>query len=88
METNNQSNSKPRRRAHKPDGKFQGDNPDTPNLNEAWEPVDISETVKPKQVKYSVRQKVEGTSNPSSGKYSKKSNKVRPTFGNVTSITH
>ena len=83
----NSSNKKPlRKRARKPDGSFKGDNPATPGLNEAWEPTELIETVKEKEVKYSVRQKVDGTSNPTAGKYARKG-KVRPTFGNVTT-TH
>ena len=72
-----------RRRARKPDGKFQGDNPATPGLNEAWEATDIAEAL-PKKPSYEVQQKVSGTSEPTAGKYSKKA-KVRPkgTFGNV-----
>ena len=71
-----------RRRARKPDGKFQGDNPNTVT-NEAWESTDIAEAL-PKENTYSVKQQVSGTSEPSAGKYSKKS-KIRPkgTFGNV-----
>lgn len=84
---NNSNKQKPlRKRARKPDGSFKGDNPATPGLNEAWEPVEIIESVKEKEVKYSVRQKVAGTSNPTAGKYAKKS-KVQPTFGKVTT-TH
>ena len=73
-----------RRRARKPDGQFKGDNPATPDLNEAWEPTDI-EAALPKKSSYEVKQKVEGTSDASAGKYSKKE-KIRPrgTFGNVT----
>ena len=73
-----------RRRARKPDGKYQGDNPTTPGLNEAWEATDIAEAL-PKESSYAVKQKVEGSSKPSAGKYSKKE-KIRPrgTFGNVT----
>ena len=32
-------------RARKPDGKFKGDNPATPGLNEAWEATDIAEAL-------------------------------------------
>jgi len=73
-----------RRRARKADGKFKGDNPTTPGLNEAWEPTGIEEAL-PKENSYSVQQKVTGTSEPTAGKYSKKE-KIRPrgTFGNVT----
>ena len=76
-----------RRRARKPDGKFQGDNPATPELNEAWEPTDVSEVVSPKEVKYEIKPKIGGPSNPTAGKYGKKP-KVNPTFGNVTSTSH
>ncbi len=82
------SNNQPpkRRRARKADGSFKGDNPATPDLNEAWEPTELAEVVSPKEVGYSVRQKVDGTSNATAGKYAKKG-KVQPTFGNVTT-TH
>ena len=74
-----------RRRARKPDGKYQGDNPNT-SVNEAWEPVEVDTAIGKKTVDYSVKQKVETTSQDSSGKYGKKS-KVRPTFGKVTSTS-
>ena len=74
-----------RRRARKPSGEFKGDNPATP-LNEAWEPTPIEDALSTNEVSYGVKQKVDGTSKPSAGKYGKK-NKVRPTFGNVTSTT-
>lgn len=83
---NNNNPAPKRRRARKADGSFKGDNPATPGLNEAWEPTELIETVKEKEVKYTVRQKVDGTSNPTAGKYARKG-KVRPTFGNVTT-TH
>ena len=76
-----------RRRARKADGKFKGDNPDTPNVNEAWEPTELAESVGEKEVDYTVKAKVEGTSKPSAGKYQKKG-KVRPTFGNITTTYH
>ena len=72
-----------RRRARKSDGTYKGDNPATPGLNEAWEPTPIEREVGEKTVAYSVKPKVQGTSNPTAGKYAKKG-KVRPTFGNVT----
>ena len=75
----------PRRRARKADGKFKGDNPDTP-VNEAWEPVE-AEAGLPKEKKYSVKPKVNGMSSDSAGKYGKKE-KVRPTFGKVYTITN
>ena len=78
------TNSNPapkRRRARKADGKYQGDNPTTPGLNEAWEPTGIEEAL-PKTNAYEVKPKVSGTSQDSAGKYSKKA-KVTPTFGKV-----
>ena len=82
------SNPSPkRRRARKADGSYKGDNPATPNLNEAWEATPIDRALTDSSVGYGVKQKVEGTSKPSAGKYGKKS-KVRPTFGNVTSTTY
>ena len=89
MATNSSNNPQPpkRRRARKADGSFKGDNPATPNINEAWEPTDVAEVVKEKEVKYEVQTKVSGTSNPTAGKYSKKG-KVRPSFGNITTTFH
>jgi hypothetical protein len=75
-----------RRRARKADGSFRGDNPET-KLNEAWEPTPIEAALSDNSVSYGVKQKVEGSSKPSAGKYAKKG-KVRPTFGNVTSTTY
>jgi hypothetical protein len=72
-----------RRRARKPDGSFKGDNPTTPNLNEAWEPTPIERVITDKSVDYSVKQQVSGPSASTAGKYSKKET-VRPTFGKVT----
>lgn len=71
-----------RRRARKPDGQFKGDNPATPELNEAWEPTGIEEALPKTDGKYAVKQKVSGTSDDTAGKYGKK-DKVRPTFGSV-----
>ena len=79
------TNSNPapkRRRARKPDGKFQGDNPATPNLNEAWEPAGIEAALPKKKNPYEVKPKVGGTSQDTAGKYKKKP-KVKPTFGQV-----
>ena len=72
-----------RRRARKSDGQYRADNPET-TVNEAWEPVEVEQAVGEKTVDYSVRQKVSSSSEPTPGKYAKKS-KVRPTFGSVTS---
>ena len=79
------SNPPKRRRARKADGQFKGDNPSTPDINEAWEPVEVEASL-PKKQDYSIKPKVEGPSNPSGGKYSKKP-AVRPTFGKVTSTS-
>ena len=76
-----------RRRARQPNGAFKGDNPATPNINEAWEPTELAETVKEKEVKYNVQTKVDGTSKGTVGKYGKKGN-VRPSFGNITPTFH
>ena len=75
-----------RRRARQGDGTYKGDNPASPDLNEAWEPTPV-EAALPKEVDYSVKQKISGTSEPTAGKYGKKP-KVRPTFGNVTTNFH
>ena len=79
------TNSNPapkRRRARKPDGTYKGDNPATPDVNEAWEPTNIEEALPKKENPYAVKQKVAGTSQDTAGKYSKKA-KVKPTFGKV-----
>ena len=73
------NNSPKRRRARKPDGSFKGD----AGLNEAWEATPIDRVVSAKTVDYSIHQQVSGPSTPSAGKYGKK-DKVRPTFGSVT----
>jgi len=79
----------PRRRARKEDGKFKGDNPTTPELNEAWEPTEMETSVGKRDAgKYGVKQKVT-TAGSTAGKYTnKKSQAIRPTFGSVTSTTH
>jgi hypothetical protein len=74
--------SKPKRqRTRKDDGKFKGDE----GLNEAWVPTDIEEAL-PKENDYAVRKLVDGTSQTSSSKYGKRE-KIRPTFGKVTTTT-
>ena len=75
-----------RRRARKADGSFRGDNPATPH-NEAYESTPIERALSTEEVTYGVKQKVDGTSKPSAGKYAKKG-KIRPTFGKVTSTTN
>ena len=83
---NNSKTPRParRRRARKEDGTFQGDNPATPELNEAWEPTEVAEALPAKPVKYQVKQKVTGMSTDTAGKYSKAKKVSKPTFGNVT----
>ena len=77
------SNQTPkRRRARKADGSFKGDNPTTAH-DEAWESTPIDRVITDKTVDYSVKQRVDGTSSASAGKYGKKDS-VRPTFGKVT----
>jgi hypothetical protein len=89
MEAN--SNSKeakqPRRsRARQADGTYRGDNPATPELNEAWVSQDIEAGLE-KPVKYTVKHKVNGTSNDTTGKYHKRE-AIRPAFGTVHTITY
>ena len=68
-----------RRRARKPDGQFKGDNPATPNLNEAWEPTDIAPALPKKSALQGP--KVSGITQDSAGKYSRKSKVSRPGIG-------
>lgn len=68
-----------RRRARKPDGRFQANDPNT-EINEAWEPIPMDEGLPKKD--YSVKQKINTASN-TAGKYARKP-KTRPTFGKVT----
>lgn len=78
------SNKKPqpRRRARKADGSFKGDNPTTPDLNEAWEPTPV-DTALPKK-SYAPKAKVNGPGNNTAGKYGKTARVTRPGLGNVT----
>jgi hypothetical protein len=90
MATNSPNSPKeakqPRRsRARQSDGTYRGDNPETP-LNEAWEATEV-ETGLEKEVKYTVKPKVTGTTNETTGKYSKKG-AIRPTFGSVHTIQY
>ena len=79
--------SKKRKRARTADGKFKGDNPLTPDVNEAWEPVEAS-TALPKKNNYKTRKKISTSGNDTSGKYSKPA-KVRPSYtNNVKVISH
>lgn len=82
---NNQAKEVPsRRRARLSDGKFKGDNPETPDINEAWEPTE-AESALDKDIKYSIKPMIQSPSvAESAGKYGHKP-KIRPTFGTVTS---
>jgi hypothetical protein len=73
------NNSPKRRRARNSNGSFKGDG----GLNQAWEATPLDRAVSEKTVDYEIKQKVSGPSSPSAGKYGKK-DKVRPTFGSVT----
>ena len=75
-----ESNPK-RQRTRKGDGKLKADK----GLNEAWVPTDIEEAL-PKENDYADKKLVEGTSQPSAGKYGKRE-MIRPTFGTVTTTT-
>lgn len=78
-----------RRRARKSDGKFKGDNPATPDVNEAWEPTPMEDALSSKnENKYEVAPKVSGVSSNSAGKYGKKSKVTTPGFGNVIRTTY
>ena len=72
-----------RRRARNSKGHFKADDPTTP-VNEAWEPVPTEDTL-PKKV---TNKKVTGLSGDTAGKYGKKAQVTKPTFGNVTSTFH
>ena len=74
----------PRKRARKADGKFKGDNPLTPEVNEAWEPTEVSEGL-PKTNNYKVQPKIKTSFD--AGKYSTKQS-IRPTFGKVKTKKH
>lgn len=81
MDSNNNPAPK-RRRARKPDGKFQGDNPATPGINEAWIPTDLAPAL-PKQ-SVMQKEKIAGISNDTAGKYAKKPKVNRPGIGKTT----
>ena len=75
-----------RRRARKPDGQFKGDNPSTPEVNEAWEPTEVEATLPKKKLpKYTPKPKVSATS--TAGKYGVKA-KVRPGLGGTHTTSH
>ena len=72
-----------RRRARNSKGHYKADDPTTP-VNEAWEPVPTEEAL-PKKVS---NKKVTGLSKDTAGKYAKKPQVTKPTFGKVTSTLH
>jgi len=74
-----------RRRARKPDGKYQGN---SEGLNQAWEATEIIEAIGEKTVDYSVKQKVVGPSQDSAGKYGKTQKITKPTFGKVYTVSN
>ena len=83
MDNKQQSNKpQPRRRARKPDGQFKGDNPTTPDLNEAWEPTPVDVAL-PKE-KYAPAAKVVGPALNTAGKYSSSPRVKRPGLGKIT----
>mgnify|MGYP003115004173 CR=1 FL=1 len=75
-----------RRRARKPDGKFQGDDPSTPR-NEAWEAAPIEEGL-PKKKATTVAPKVKTTTTSTAGKYGKRAPITRPGANNITTTYH
>ena len=77
-----------RRRARKPDGQYKADNPATPE-NEAWESIPVEDALKLKtEAKYKVRQKVDGLSGATAGKYGKKGKVSQPGIGKARTISH
>lgn len=90
MDNSNNSQTSKRRRARQSDGTFKGDNPATPDLNEAWEPTELTPTLK-EAGKYTVKPKINGQSlgQEAAGKYANnKAMKMRPTFGSITTEFH
>ncbi len=90
MPNSNNSQTQQRRRARQSDGKYQGENPATPDLNIAWEPTEVEPVIK-EAGKYAIKPQVTGSSQAQdeAGKYSNKdSQKLRPTFGTVYSTTY
>jgi len=72
-----------KRRARSPKGQFKGNNPDNPELNDAWEP----EPIKPltPKVKYTVKPSVRGSA--TAGKYTM-NKKIRPSFGGLNTTSN
>ena len=72
-----------KKRARSPKGQFKGNNPDNPELNDAWEPEPILPKVL--KVKYTVKPSVRGSA--SAGKYTM-NKKIRPSFGGLNTTTN
>ena len=70
-----------RRRARKADGTYKGNDPTTPDLNEAWEPTEVTPALPKKS--YMKPPKIEGPSNNTAGRYAKKPRVNRPGIGNA-----
>lgn len=86
--TNSSKEAKPSRRsrARQSDGTYRGDNPTTPGINEAWVATDVEAGLE-KEIKYTVKPKVTGTTNETAGKYAKRDT-LKPAFGTVHTITY
>mgnify|MGYP006239649403 CR=1 FL=1 len=81
-------NNKPkRRRARKPDGQFRGDNPNTPDVNEAWESTEMEAALPKEENKYAVKQTVDKPTSAEAGNY-KRAEKVRPRMNKVSTTYH
>ena len=80
------SSPKPqRKRARKSDGSYKGDNPNTPGVNEAWEPTELEAALPKKQLeKYAPKEMISGMSTNTAGKYADKEKVTRPGFGKIT----
>ncbi len=77
-------NKPQRRRSRKPDGKYQEGN----GVNTHLEATEITDAVGKKEIDYSVKQKVDGTSQDSAGKYGKSKKVTQPTFGKVYTVNN
>ena len=78
MENNQSKKASSRKRTRKTDGTYQ----EGKEVNQHVEPTELETGVGKKEVDYKVKKRVEGTSNPTSGKYSKRDG-IRPAFGTV-----
>jgi hypothetical protein len=80
-----------RQRARDPEGQFKGNNPEVPEVQDAWKPIELPLKEKPVG-KYSVQQKVNGTTagQSTAGRYSNKKEGLvtGPNFNNVHTKSH